>query len=146
MRLPSTSARSRNRGFTILEVLIALSIICFALFAVISMILHTTAANDTLREQEIAREAATAKLEEIKARAADPNAFVPATAPYLFDLYNGAAFDVPGLRDPANAPAFQAGRIAIDNSNPNLFDVRITIHWRGRQGDRQYSMGSLYTR
>lgn len=138
--------RPSERGFTILEVVIALSIICFALFAVVSMILHTTTANQTLREQELARESATAKLEEIKARAADPNAFTPATAQYLFDLYNGAAFDVAGLSDPTNAPGLQSGRVVVDNSNPNLFDVKVTIRWKGRQGSRSYTVGSLYTR
>ena len=130
---------SGERGFTLLEVIIALGVIAISLFAALTMILHTSKTKDSMREQQIARETAAAKLEEIKAH---PFNLINAT-------YSGATFPVSGLTDPTNvAGNFQGrGTVSVDASNPNLFEVQVTVTWRGQGGaPRSYSARNMYTR
>lgn len=136
MQLGNNSpALQRQRGFTLLEVMIAMVVIAIALFAAISMIFHTSTAKETMREQEIAKEAASAKIEEIKAHAFDQ----------IFSTYNGASFTVTGLNAPSGAGK-GLGSVAVDSTNPNLYEVTVTIRWRGVQGSRSYLMRNLFTR
>jgi prepilin-type N-terminal cleavage/methylation domain-containing protein len=61
-----TRPRSRSAGFSLIELTIAMIIIAFALFAVLSMTLHTSSSKEAMREAEIAKEAASRKIEEIR--------------------------------------------------------------------------------
>src|SRR5688572_2525050 len=58
--------RSRDGGFTMVEVMIGMAVIVFALFAILSTTLHTNTTKEAHREVEIAKEAATRKVEEIR--------------------------------------------------------------------------------
>ena len=131
----SCPALQRQRGFTLLEVMIAMVVIAGALFAAISMIFHTSAAKETMREQEIAKEAASAKIEEIKAHAFDQ----------IVSTYNGASFTVAGLSAPTGVGK-GLGSVAVDSTNANLYEVTVTIRWKGVQGTRSYLMRNLFTR
>ncbi|HLF92658.1 MAG TPA: prepilin-type N-terminal cleavage/methylation domain-containing protein [Planctomycetota bacterium] len=124
----------RRRGFTLLEVMIALSVIAVALFAALSMILQTASSKESMREQEIAKEAASAKIEEIKAR----------TFAQIYSTYNGAAFTVDGLNAPTGTGR-GLGAVAIDATNPNLYEITVTIRWKGTQGERSYLMRNLFS-
>ncbi len=124
----------RRRGFSLLEVMIALAVIAIALFAALSMIVQTASSKENMREQEIAKEAASAKIEEIKAR----------TFGEIYATYNGAAFTVVGLNAPTGTGR-GLGSVAIDATNPNLFEITITIRWKGTQGARSYLMRNLFS-
>src|SRR5262245_66667354 len=61
-----TSQRYRSGGFSLIEILIATVIIAIALFGILSMSLHTSTTKENMRELEIAKEAASRKIEEIR--------------------------------------------------------------------------------
>jgi type II secretory pathway pseudopilin PulG len=129
--------KSRMRGLTLLELMIALGVIAVSLIAILSMILSTSTLKDGMRDLSTAKEAAGAKLEEIKSQAFDA---IPG-----YVTANGL-FGVPGL----NHPAFGSqgrGQIFIDASNPNLYDITVTISWvrQGGQGSG-YTLRTLYSR
>jgi prepilin-type N-terminal cleavage/methylation domain-containing protein len=55
----------RSRGFSLVEVVIALSILSFALFGAISVITYTTRMNTSTRERTLAMRAAERKIEKM---------------------------------------------------------------------------------
>ena len=60
--------RRRQAGVSILEVIIALAVIAIALLQAVSLVTHTATMKEVTKEQMIAKESCTAKLEEIKAK------------------------------------------------------------------------------
>jgi prepilin-type N-terminal cleavage/methylation domain-containing protein len=84
---PMTSQRSRARGFSLVETMIAMVIIVIALFAILSMTIHTSATQTSLKELEVAKEAACRKIEEI--RGLPWGSFVNLTIPSVVNTYVG---------------------------------------------------------
>ncbi|HVR83872.1 MAG TPA: prepilin-type N-terminal cleavage/methylation domain-containing protein, partial [Planctomycetota bacterium] len=82
----------RESGFSLLEVMIAMVIIAFAIFAIMSMILGTMASQESLREMQTAKEAVAQKIEQVKS-----NTFQVAVATYPSG--SSQLFPVPGLVD-----------------------------------------------
>jgi Tfp pilus assembly protein PilV len=129
--------KARERGLTLLELMIALGVIGVSLFAIMSMVLSTSTIKDGMRELSTAKESAGAKLEEIKSQPFDTiPAYVAGTALY----------PVPGLSHPAFGSQGR-GQVFIDASNPNLYDITVTISWvrQGGQGSG-YTLRTLYSR
>lgn len=124
--------RRQTRGFTLLEVMIALVILTFAMMAVLSMVLQGTSDQQAAREQQTAREAAMARIEQIKS-----GAFTSVPS------FNNQTFVVEGLSDQAQSDRKARGSVAIDSSNPRLYDILVTVSWKGRKGASSYSMRSL---
>jgi prepilin-type N-terminal cleavage/methylation domain-containing protein len=87
-RTPSaTSARRRARaGFSLIEVLVALSVASIALTAMAATIASSRMATTTAREATLAKEAVRRTLETIKSQ----------DFPLVFALYNGTGDDDPG--------------------------------------------------
>ena len=58
--------RTRDGGFSLIEIMIAMGIIAVALFAVLSMTMHSNTTREDIRELEIAKEAAYRKVDELR--------------------------------------------------------------------------------
>lgn len=124
-----------------IEIMIALAILAVALSGIISAVLHSQTMQDLNRQLDLARNAAMAKMDEVRARDFDT---VVAT-------YGGAAnannrFGVTGLRPPPSVAANQIGVVSLDVTNTNLIDVRVRVDWQSQRGVRKYETSALVTR
>lgn len=135
--------RRARRGFGLVELMIALAVVALALLAILSLVLATARAKEARRELRRAKEAATRKLEELKAQPwaalADPAS--PAYAP----------FAVEGLSDPSTPDRKARGTVRVLHAgtplfNPNLVDVEVRVRWRGAGGESTYAARSMMTR
>src|SRR6185436_11130705 len=130
------------RGFSLLEVMIAMAVIAIAIFAIMSMIMTTMANNEATREVQLAKEAAASKIEEFKARgfaalsAAYPSSSTPTVLSYTVSSLTSQTTSQPG------APL----TVRIDSSNSEVYDILATVDWKGRKGKGTYSMRSLCAR
>ena len=91
--------RRGDAGFTLFEMMLAIGVIAVALCAVLSMTIHSNTTREHLRENEIAKEAAFRKLDEIRGLPWG-NVAMPITAS-VCDLYVATAAPpqlVAGLR------------------------------------------------
>ncbi|MBI4833195.1 MAG: prepilin-type N-terminal cleavage/methylation domain-containing protein [Planctomycetes bacterium] len=99
-------------GFTLVELVLAIVILTIGIMALMTNIMPAMKLEETSRSFDIAKSAATDKLEEI--------------AGYDFDsictVYSGTNFAASELGD-------NAGYISIDNSNTELLDITVTISW-----------------
>jgi len=140
-------------GFTLIEVMIAMALLTIGTLALLSALGGGLLQRETSREYDIARNAAAAKLEEIRGR----------DFTNVFAQYNLTYFDVPGLT--ARAGWTSPGKIVkivkvagvevenngIDNTVANLYEVTITIRWqiKGNTDSRvfnEFVIRSLMTR
>jgi prepilin-type N-terminal cleavage/methylation domain-containing protein len=55
-----------NQGFSLLELMIAIVVIAFALMGILSATLHTSSTKESLRELELAKQAASRKIDELR--------------------------------------------------------------------------------
>ena len=138
-RPPSwTQRRSRERGMSLIEVMIALAVISIAVFAFMNSLFYAIRMKESHRELVLAQEAATLKLEEIRAQPFDD----------IFTVYGAAgySFDVEGLAHPDNSPSLLGyGTVTVDDSQLDLLDVEVKIEWVGVYGATQFTASSLYT-
>jgi prepilin-type N-terminal cleavage/methylation domain-containing protein len=136
--------RRQESGFSMLEVMIALAIIAFAIFAIMSMILGTMASQEALRELQTAKEAAAQKIEQIKST---DFATALVTYPPVTPPTTPPQFPVPGLGDPAFSDGVARGSIITQtDSKQTLMDILVSVTWKGRKGKTTYSMRSLYAK
>ncbi|OHB69482.1 MAG: hypothetical protein A2W23_04715 [Planctomycetes bacterium RBG_16_43_13] len=111
-------------GMTLVEIIVALAVLATTLMAMVGILVNSMRTDEQTREYDLAKQAATAKLGEIRAHNFDN----------IFADYNGGIFQVEGLKnaDGTNTPA--RGSIVVDNFNVNLLEVEITISWLGING------------
>lgn len=136
------SRRRAGRGVTLVELMIALTIIAISLFGILSMVVHSMAMREAARESVLAKEWVQKKLEEVKSQKftdLKTSAYPPAG---LATVYS-ASFTSAGV--PAQLPN-ATGQLTIDYSNVNLVEVIASIDWKGRLGKGTYSMRSLYAK
>jgi len=107
----------RCEGFTMIEVVIAMILLATGLLALLSVTMGGMAQREVSREYDVARNAASAKLDEIRARDFSSVA-----------AYNNTFFEVDGLMTPTGWA--NPGNVTIDNSVSDLYDVTVTIRWR----------------
>jgi len=142
-------------------------VIAIALFGILSMTLHTSRTKESMREYELARQAASRKIEEIRGlpwgTVKDKGVQSDATQPTV--CYNYAAgfglprdvqqplspFSVQGISHPSTVDKQGQGRIIIHGTNPDssggtfladpvfLVDYEILIEWKGINGLSRYS-------
>ncbi len=110
----------KQRGFTLLELMIAAAVLIVALTGLLGTYITCLELNELTRNSNLALNAAQAVFEEI--RSAD---FLNLPA-----NYDGYTFQVAGMS--ANS---SLGYVAIDSSNTTLLQVAIGVCWR-QKGDR----------
>ncbi len=128
-----------TRGVSLVELMIALAVIAIALLGIVGVFLNTLSVKEANREQQIAKTAATRRLEEIRTAAQTDFGTVATT-------YANTTFSISELSNPATADKRGLGTVLIDSSNSNLLDVRVLITWAGVRGDSRYEVRSLLTR
>jgi type II secretory pathway pseudopilin PulG len=111
-------------GFTLVELILALAMLITETVTLLSLIFGGMVQNQTNQEYVIARNAAVSKIEEI--RGCDFSG--------AYDKYNNKTFIVSPLLDSVkwntSPPTFATGKIEINNSSPELYDITITIKWK----------------
>lgn len=115
-------------GFTLLEVIVAVSILSVALMGILALYIHTITLSEVNRETQIATFAGQQKLDEI--RAMDFN--------NILTSYPAGAttyFAVNGLRPFGIPPDPQPGAVTVDNTNNRLLNVQVRIRWSGVRGE-----------
>lgn len=159
IRNPSLQ-RPRRAGFTLLEVVIAMTILIVSMGGMLSSMLASEKLGQTNEERQLAIHAAEGMIETLQGQ--DFNA--------LFTTFDGRTFEVPGL-DPQPG-AMVPGRIdfpgtggvlredvsdaglgmprdlnadgvidGLDHSGDyTLLPVRIQVAWRGKAGDAQVEL------
>ena len=118
--------RNRQKGVTLLEVILALAVVAIALLQIVGVIVHTSNLKDSTRELTISKEAAQARFEEMR----DADFATVAAA------YNGRVTAVPGLANGNET-------ITVDATNPDLLDVRIVVTWNAVGGVTTYTTRTL---
>ncbi|MEK7309195.1 MAG: prepilin-type N-terminal cleavage/methylation domain-containing protein [Planctomycetota bacterium] len=111
------TAAQAGAGFTLIEVIIAMILLTVGLMTLLSVTLGGMLQREVTREYDIARNAASAKIEEIRAQDFDDVA-----------AYTGTYFAVVGLTAPTGWT--NPGFISVNNTVSDLYDVTVTIRWR----------------
>ena len=128
--------RRKERGITIIELVIAMAVIAIALVQVMVVILHTSNLKQSTRELITAREAAASQFSIMKASDFDS---------VVFD-FNNQIVDVAGL-DNSNNPSGQGQLlILIDDSNQELLDILIEVEYDSIGSTRTYRARMMLTR
>jgi len=155
--------RGRERGASLLEVTFSMAIMALSLISLLSLVSFSVQNKEMQREQEIARQAAAAVHESLKAQTAGSTPVSQSLHDHLEAAYGPAqrqtisgqtcettTFPVPGLAwskwTPSNGPASPLGRgtVTVDLSNPTLLAVTVQIDWKSSSRNSRYSMRALY--
>lgn len=132
------SISAQKAGFTLIEVIIAMVLLTVGLMTLLSVTMGGMVQRGVTREYEIARNAAFARMEEIKAQD------FPDVA-----ASTGTYFAVAGLMTPTGWA--NPGRVEVNTSVSDLYEITITIRWQ-IQGNasalvyNEYVIRSLMTR
>jgi type II secretory pathway pseudopilin PulG len=112
-----STPEKNNHGLTLLELMIATVVLVIAISGLLATFINILSLNETSRKLSLAIAACQDKLEEIR----------NSSFSTLFTTYNGMHFDPDGfLAQDAE------GNVYIDNANPNLLEVCVSISWRER--------------
>lgn len=125
--------KNKQRGVSLVELMIALAVIAIALLGMVGVVLHTISIKEANREQQLAKTAATRQLETVKLAGKTNYDTVVLT-------YNGQVVPVNDLANNGTCTT------TIDSTNPDLLDVRILIQWTGVRGQSRYELRSMMTR
>jgi len=107
----------KNKGFTLLELMIAAGVLIVALSGLLAVFTHLLSLNENSRKLTLGVAACQDKLEQIR-----NSDFSTAYA-----TYNGTSFN------PAGFTAGEAkGAVSINNSNPDLLQIFVSVSWRTR--------------
>lgn len=116
-RTSTTSPVTSLTGFTLIEVVIAMILLTAGLMTLLSVTLGGMLQREVTREYDIARNAAFAKVEEIRSQD-------------FSDVsdYDGDYFGVDGLTAPTGWT--NPGKIEVNDDVSDLFDITVTIRWQ----------------
>ena len=125
-------AASAESGMTIVEVVLAMTVITIGALSAISTLSQSSALDGDLKERSIALRAAMSKVEVIAAY--DYNNNINNLVTFWQQPAN-STFTVEGLAAPLVAGVPEPhGSIAIDTSIPFQIGITVTVNWRTRQG------------
>ncbi len=127
------AVRGRVEGFTILEVMIASTIILLVLVGLLSSLAKSQQLKQNTGEYQVALEAARQKFEEIQST----------TYSTVFATYNNTNFAVTGLIALPQDADGRVGRVTVDNTNANLLLVTISLQWQGVMSQVQNGQASV---
>ncbi len=113
------AVKTKEKGFTLLELIIAGTVLTVALVGIIAAFSGCFTLNEGARNLTLAINSCQEKLEEIFNENYD----------LIFTNYNAANFEIAGL---ANADS--EARVTVNNSNPDLLRITITACWRQKNG------------
>ncbi len=153
--------RSRRGGFSLLELMIAMAVIAIALFGILAMVTQTMSMKEIARENELAKEWAQKRIEEVKAQnftnlpsvsPAGKQRNLPSTSLVTGTLSTGykAVYTLSNFASPYDdpCPPFQlanaTGTVVIDYSNSNIYEIVANITWKSRKGNLSYTIRNLY--
>lgn len=106
-----------NSGLTLLELMIATAILVVAIAGLLATFTGLFSLNENTRKLTLAATACQDKMEEIR-----NSSFAT-----LYTTYNNTSFE------PAGFIASDAeGTVYIDNTDPDLLEVAVSVSWRGR--------------
>ena len=109
--------KNNKYGFTLIELMISVSVLIVALAGLLGVFAHLISLNENSSKLTLAVAACQAKLEEIR----------NSTFSNTYATYNGASFNPQGFTS-----GEAKGAISVNNSNPNLLQVYISVSWRTR--------------
>src|SRR4051812_21048448 len=155
--------RRRDQGFSMVELMVALLIIAFSLFAIMSMVTHTMSLRQATLERETAKEWATARIEEVKSLAFTSIATTyPAGGVATIGLATTPTVDanahvinygknspLPAVQNPRAIPVVLtngAGVLKIHQSNANLVEIVAMVTWKAGRTPGVYTLRSLYAK
>ena len=119
--------RSSDKGFSIVEILIAMAVLSFGLLAVASMQVTSMKGNSFSRQTTEAMSLGQKHLDELLA--------LPYNHP---DLANGTHGSI------IQQQRYQLDwNILEDNTLPQSKDIQVNVTWQSRNGDRQLTFSSL---
>lgn len=161
------NARRAQQGFSLLEIMIALVVIAFALMGILSATVHTSNSKEAMRELELAKEAADRKIDELRGLpwGSIKNPTFPSVVnlyandflikaggkvPYLVSAAVSPPFSVDGLNSTTTVDKKGQGTVWIHGvySDVNagiavdpiyLVDFEVLIQWTGIRGPSQYT-------
>jgi type II secretion system protein I len=119
--------QSGEEGFTLLEVVIALSVLVIAIMGVVAAVVTSLKAGSVARERTVALAAAQQELEEL----------IAASEVEILNAHNDP-FTVDGLTQrPDGTPL---GQITIDSTEAPLYKIEVMVRWVGAYGNEQLSL------
>jgi type II secretory pathway pseudopilin PulG len=121
---------------TLLELMVALTVLAVAIVGMLSGIAFNIKHNELNRRRSVSLHAMQQKMEEIQSAAADNFSTV-------YGTYNNENFSVTGLTAPTSDSDGQPGKVTIDNTDPALLDVTVTINYQSSAGDQSMNTGTL---
>jgi Tfp pilus assembly protein PilV len=115
LEISSTNRKTKFlTGFTLLELMLAAGVLIVAISGLIAAFIGCYCLNETARNLTFATMGAQEKLEEIR----NHNFYK-----IYQDYYNGSTFGVTGIAE-------AKGRVDVDNTNPDLLEITVTICWK----------------
>ena len=103
-----------NSGLTLLELMIAAAVLVIAISGILAIFTGLFSLNENARKLTLAITASQDKIEEMRNSNFDT----------LFTAYNGTSFDPDGF-----SSSESKGAIYIDNTDPYLLEVCVSISW-----------------
>lgn len=124
---------SSRDGFTLIEVLVALSVVAVAVVGLLGMVVMATGQDENAADQNAAMDAAMSLISEIR------------QTPFhqVYSKYKDHAFPVEGLNPWPGDPDGLPGRVVIDASDPDLLDIQVIVEWSGQSGSERIMFRTL---
>ena len=136
-RAEEGSVRRRSRGFTLVELAVAIAVMAILLLGLAVTLAMSARLKGAAREHLVAEEAARSKVEEILAW---PDFSTLAASFDGDDFAVGVGSDALRAR-PGDADGLP-GAVAIDTTDASLLGVRVTVEWRGVNGDDRVELNT----
>lgn len=111
------ACKNNKSGFTLLELMITTGVLIVALAGLLGVFAHLISLNENSGKLTLGIAACQAKLEEMR----------NSSFSSLYTAYNGANFNPNGF-----SSGGAKGSIYINNSNPNLLQVFVSVSWKTR--------------